>query len=44
MKRLGQPQEIAALIAFLCSTHAGFITGQTIYADGGASLGASGAS
>jgi 3-oxoacyl-[acyl-carrier protein] reductase len=44
MKRLGQPQEIAALIAFLCSAHAGFITGQTIYADGGASLGASGAS
>ena len=41
MKRMGQPQEIAALIAFLCSDQAGFITGQTIYADGGASLGAS---
>jgi 3-oxoacyl-[acyl-carrier protein] reductase len=38
MQRLGQPTEIAALIAFLCSDHAGFITGQTIYADGGASL------
>jgi 3-oxoacyl-[acyl-carrier protein] reductase len=43
MKRFGQPQEIAALIAFLCSSQAGFITGQTIYADGGASLGASSA-
>jgi 3-oxoacyl-[acyl-carrier protein] reductase len=43
MKRFGHPREIAALIGFLCSTHAGFITGQTIYADGGASLGASGA-
>ncbi|GLQ50661.1 SDR family oxidoreductase [Dyella flava] len=41
MKRVGKPQEIAALIAFLCSDQAGFITGQTIYADGGASLGAS---
>jgi 3-oxoacyl-[acyl-carrier protein] reductase len=44
MKRLGRPQEMAALIAFLCSADAGFITGQTIYADGGASLGTSGAS
>ena len=39
MNRLGKPEEIAALIAFLCSDRAGFITGQTIYADGGASLG-----
>jgi 3-oxoacyl-[acyl-carrier protein] reductase len=42
MKRFGRPEEIAALIAFLCSAHAGFITGQTIFADGGASLGTSG--
>jgi 3-oxoacyl-[acyl-carrier protein] reductase len=40
MRRLGNPDEIAALIAFLCSDDAGYITGQTIYADGGASLGA----
>jgi 3-oxoacyl-[acyl-carrier protein] reductase len=44
MKRLGKPQEIAALIAFVCSSQASFITGQTIFADGGATLGTSGAS
>lgn len=37
--RLGKPEEIAALIAFLASEEAGFITGQIIGADGGASLG-----
>jgi 3-oxoacyl-[acyl-carrier protein] reductase len=39
MKRLGKPDEIAALIAFLLSEDAGFITGQTLFADGGASIG-----
>lgn len=38
MRRLGKPEEIAAAIAFLCSDLAGFITGQTIYADGGSTL------
>jgi NAD(P)-dependent dehydrogenase (short-subunit alcohol dehydrogenase family) len=38
--RLGAPAEVAAAIAFLASTDAGFITGQTLYVDGGASLGA----
>ena len=33
--RLGQPAEIAALCAFLCSPLAGFITGTTLLADGG---------
>jgi NAD(P)-dependent dehydrogenase (short-subunit alcohol dehydrogenase family) len=42
MKRLGQPQEIATLIAFLCSDNASYITGQTIYTDGGATLGTGG--
>jgi NAD(P)-dependent dehydrogenase (short-subunit alcohol dehydrogenase family) len=34
--RPGQPDEIGALIAFLLSDKCGFVTGQTIYADGGA--------
>lgn len=39
MGRLGAPEEIASLAAFLASDAAGFITGQIIGADGGASLG-----
>ena len=33
--RVGQPEEIAQLIAFLLSDNAGFITGTTVTADGG---------
>ena len=33
--RPGEPQEIAAIAAFLVSDDASYITGQTIYADGG---------
>lgn len=33
--RLGKPQEIAALIAFLCSDDASFITGANLAANGG---------
>lgn len=36
--RIGQPREIAELILFLASEKSGFITGQTIIADGGYSL------
>jgi 3-oxoacyl-[acyl-carrier protein] reductase len=36
--RLGQPDEMAALIEFLLSPVAGYITGQTIHSDGGMSL------
>jgi NAD(P)-dependent dehydrogenase (short-subunit alcohol dehydrogenase family) len=39
MGRFGQPHEIAATIAFLLSDAAGFMTGQTLYVDGGASIG-----
>jgi len=34
--RIGTPQEIAALIRFLCGPHAGFFTGQTLSPNGGA--------
>lgn len=34
-KRIGEPAEIAELIAFLCEDKAGFITGQAIRIDGG---------
>jgi NAD(P)-dependent dehydrogenase (short-subunit alcohol dehydrogenase family) len=33
--RIGEPAEIAAIAAFLISEDASYITGQTIYADGG---------
>jgi acetoacetyl-CoA reductase len=33
--RLGQPKEVAALIAFLCSEEAGFVTGSNIAINGG---------
>jgi len=39
MKRFAQPEEIAAAIAFLAGEKAGFITGQSLFIDGGASLG-----
>lgn len=38
MRRLGTPQDIGNVAALLCSRQAAWITGQTIYADGGASL------
>lgn len=39
LKRLGKPEDIANLIAFLASDEAGYITGETIVVDGGVSLG-----
>jgi 3-oxoacyl-[acyl-carrier protein] reductase len=34
-KRFGDPDEFGAACAFLCSSHAGFITGQNLLMDGG---------
>lgn len=34
-KRLGRPEELGAMCAFLCSIHAGYVSGQNIHLDGG---------
>jgi 3-oxoacyl-[acyl-carrier protein] reductase len=33
--RVGEPEDLAALVAYLCSTAAAYVTGQTIAVDGG---------
>jgi 3-oxoacyl-[acyl-carrier protein] reductase len=38
VRRVGYPEDIAAAAAFLCSDEASFITGQTLYVDGGAKI------
>jgi 3-oxoacyl-[acyl-carrier protein] reductase len=39
-RRIGDPDEFGAACAFLCSAHAGYITGQNLLIDGGAFPGA----
>jgi 3-oxoacyl-[acyl-carrier protein] reductase len=39
-RRVGNPDELGAACAFLCSAHAGYITGQNLLMDGGAFPGA----
>lgn len=38
MGRIGEPEEIAAAVVFLCSDQASFITGQILSVDGGAAV------
>ncbi len=38
LRRVGQPEDIAGIVAFLASPSGKWITGQTIYADGGLGL------
>jgi 3-oxoacyl-[acyl-carrier protein] reductase len=38
VRRVGSPEDIANVAAFLCSEDASFVTGQTIYVDGGRKL------
>jgi 3-oxoacyl-[acyl-carrier protein] reductase len=35
MRRLGQPEEVAAVVSFLCSDEAGYVTRQVISVNGG---------
>jgi len=39
-KTMGKPEDIANVVSFLASEETGFLTGQTIYVDGGKSIGA----
>ena len=39
MKRIGQPEEIGSVVAFLASDDASYLTGQVLRVDGGLSLG-----
>lgn len=35
LKRMGKPDDVAGVVAFLCSPDADYVTGTTMYVDGG---------
>lgn len=39
LKRLGDPEELGSMVAYLASEKAGYITGQTLLVDGGQTIG-----
>ena len=39
-RSMGSPEDVANAVAFLAAPTTGFITGQTLYVDGGKSIGA----
>lgn len=41
-KTMGKPEDVANMVSFLASAKTNFITGQTLYVDGGKSIGAGG--